>query len=43
MTYAVHELTSSDVGAMQALNRLFGEVFADPKSYCTRPPSAEYL
>lgn len=43
MSYAVRQLTSADIGAMQALNRLFGEAFADSESYCERAPSTEYL
>ena len=39
----VTRLTAPDLPAMRALNRLFGEAFAEPDTYVGEPPDDDYL
>jgi len=41
--FAIHRLTSSDIALMRRLNALFGDVFTEPETYGTEPPTDEYL
>lgn len=43
MTFEVRVLTPDDIPLMQALLRMFGEVFNDMETYTARPPDADYL
>jgi aminoglycoside 3-N-acetyltransferase I len=43
MGFQINRLGRNDVAQMQALNGLFAEVFEDPESYASAPPSASYL
>ena len=36
-------LQPGDVALMQAVSAMFGRAFADTRTYCGTPPSAEYL
>ena len=42
-TIQVDRLTPADIGAMRALNRLFGAAFGEPDTYGAKPPSDAYL
>jgi aminoglycoside 3-N-acetyltransferase I len=41
--YSIHRLRPDDVGVMRALMRVFGDAFADPETYGSKPPSESYL
>ena len=43
MSFVVRKLTRSDVPQLRALNVLFGDAFSDRATYCSRPPSDDYL
>lgn len=43
MTVEIRQLTKSDVGLMNSLLMLFGEVFNDMKTYTEKKPTADYL
>ena len=43
MSFAVRRLGNADLARMRELNALFGEVFEDPASYASAPPSDAYL
>ena len=39
----VQRLRAADIEALREMNRLFGEVFEDPRSYASAPPTDAYL
>ncbi len=39
----IRTLTPNDVGLMNALLELLGDVFNDPETYTSSPPSPDYL
>lgn len=41
--HVVRTLTPADVPRLRELNRLFGEAFRDPQTYCSQPPSDGYF
>ena len=43
MALVVQQLTSEDLGLMQALLKMFAQAFDDADSYLSKPPSNEYL
>lgn len=43
MDIATRTLGVDDIQLLQALNRLFAEVFEDPESYAGAPPEPDYL
>jgi aminoglycoside 3-N-acetyltransferase I len=43
VTFSIRQLTSMDIVHLRQLNHLFSQVFADPESYSSKPPSDAYL
>lgn len=43
MNCVLHELGARDLPALRQLNAVFGEAFGDASSYCSNPPSDDYL
>jgi aminoglycoside 3-N-acetyltransferase I len=43
MSFTLRHLMPPDVGLLRKLNALFGDAFADPKTYGAEPPSDPYL
>ena len=43
MSFVVRKLTLADLTRLRELNVLFGEAFFDSATYCSEPPSDEYL
>ncbi|QRM32027.1 AAC(3)-I family aminoglycoside N-acetyltransferase [Microvirga sp. VF16] len=41
--FAIHRLGSGDIQLLRKLNALFADVFGDPVSYASKPPSDAYL
>lgn len=41
--FQVRQLAAADLEAMRALNRLYADVFEDPDSYASAPPTDHYL
>ena len=41
--FTLVRLAGADLAAMRALNRLFGDAFAEPETYDRRPPADDYL
>ena len=43
MSESILRVNADDIPLMHAMNRLYGEVFADHETYCAQPPTDEYL
>lgn len=41
--FSIRQLPTTGLQDLRRLNQLFGEVFADPKSFVAHPPTDEYL
>ncbi len=42
-TFSVCRLTASNIGLLRQLNALFGQAFAETKTFCDAPPSDGYV
>ncbi|MHB8812460.1 MAG: AAC(3)-I family aminoglycoside N-acetyltransferase [Steroidobacteraceae bacterium] len=43
MSFLVRKLTPADVSQLRELNLSFAEAFSDSETYCSEPPSDDYL